>query len=141
MRNTARCAAALGLAATAAFGPLTGAATAAPETSSLVLTARYGDTSVTLPTDPAAGWFSEATLTCSPSASGTHPNATSACAELRRVKGDLDALQPAPGVMCPMHFDPVVVTVNGVWEGRNVSYERTFGNTCVKNTYGSVFAF
>ncbi|GGR53512.1 SSI family serine proteinase inhibitor [Streptomyces roseolus] len=141
MRNTARWAAALGLAATAAFGPLTGAATAAPEASSLVLTARYGDTYTTLTADPAALRFSEATLTCSPSASGTHPYAASACAELRRVDGDLDALRPTPGVMCPMHFDPVVVTVDGVWEGRNVSYERTFGNTCVKSTYGSVFAF
>ncbi|MFI9152432.1 SSI family serine proteinase inhibitor [Streptomyces sp. NPDC053367] len=42
-------------------------------------------------------------------------------------------LQPAAGVMCPMYFDPIVVTVNGVREGRSVSYERTFGNPCVKN--------
>ncbi|MET8508782.1 subtilase-type protease inhibitor [Streptomyces sp. NPDC004787] len=141
MRNTARWAAALGLTATAVLGPLTGAATAATETSSLVLTARYGDTYSALSADATAAPFSEVTLSCSPHASGTHPNAKEACTELRRVNGDLDALQPEPGVMCPMYFDPITVTVNGVWEGRTVSYERTFGNACVKNTYGSLFAF
>ncbi|MEU2183030.1 subtilase-type protease inhibitor [Streptomyces thermolilacinus] len=141
MRNTARWATALGLAATAVLGPLTGAATAAPEASSLVLTARYGDTFPTLSADATVPQVREVTLTCSPTVSGTHPDAKSACTELRRVDGDFDALKATPGMMCPMYFDPVVVTVSGVWEGRSVSYERTFGNQCVKNTYGSVFAF
>ncbi|MER7828537.1 subtilase-type protease inhibitor [Streptomyces sp. NPDC095602] len=138
MRNIARWATALGLAATAVLGPLTGAATAAPEASSLVMTATYTGA---LSPDGTTPQVRQATLTCSPTVSGTHPDAKSACTELRRVNGDFDALQPTPGVMCPMYYDPVVVTVSGVWEGRSVSYERTFGNQCVKNTYGSVFAF
>ncbi|MEU3449715.1 subtilase-type protease inhibitor [Streptomyces thermolilacinus] len=138
MRNTTRWATALGLAATAVLGPLTGAATAAPEASSLVMTARYGGA---LSPDATVPQVREVTLTCSPTVSGTHPDAKSACTELRRVQGDFDALRANPGVMCPMYYDPVVVTVSGVWEGRSVSYERTFGNQCVKNTYGSVFAF
>ncbi|MGV9390508.1 SSI family serine proteinase inhibitor [Streptomyces olivaceus] len=37
---------------------------------------------------------------------------------------------------------PVVVTVDGVWEGRRLSYERTFANECLKNATGAgVFAF
>lgn len=36
----------------------------------------------------------------------------------------------------------MVVTVDGVWRGKRVSYERTFANECVKSSYGSsVFAF
>ena len=44
--------------------------------------------------------------------------------------------------LCTREYDPVVVTVDGVWRGKRVSYERTFANECVKSSYGtSVFAF
>ncbi len=36
----------------------------------------------------------------------------------------------------------MVVTVDGVWQGRRLSYERTFANECVKNAgRTSVFTF
>jgi hypothetical protein len=144
MRNTARWAATLGLTATAVCGPLTGAALADQPTaptslyapSALVLTMGHGE-SAALATPARA-----VTLTCAPTASGTHPAAAPACAELRSVGGEVDALAEADGVLCTKQYDPVVVTVDGVWQGRRVSYERTFANECVKSAQGSsLFAF
>ncbi len=41
-----------------------------------------------------------------------------------------------------MIYDPVVITVDGVWQGKRVSYERVFSNDCEMNAHGSsVFAF
>jgi hypothetical protein len=144
MRNTARWAATIGLTATAVCGPLTGSALAdqdaAPASlyapSALVLTMAYGD-SATLATPVRA-----VTLSCSPTSSGTHPDAATACAELRGLGGDFDALRARDGVLCTKQYDPVLVTVDGVWQGKRVSYERTFANECVKGSYGtSLFAF
>ncbi|MET8584870.1 protease inhibitor [Streptomyces collinus] len=144
MRNTARWAAALGLTAAAVCGPLTGAAAAAPDAapsslyapSALVLTTGHGDSAATATPERAV------TLNCAPTASGTHPAAGRACAELQGVGGDFAALQDRADVRCTKIYDPVVVTVQGVWQGRRVSYERTFGNMCAKNALdSSVFAF
>ncbi|KOU61799.1 protease inhibitor protein [Streptomyces sp. MMG1533] len=144
MRNTARWAATLGLTATAVCGPLTGAALAEPSTapsalyapSALVFTMGHGDSAATVTPERAV------TLTCAPTASGTHPAASSACAELRAADGDFDALAVRDGVLCTKEYDPVVVTVDGVWRGQRVSYQRTFANECVKSFHGSsVFTF
>ncbi|MFF7970046.1 protease inhibitor [Streptomyces sp. NPDC007905] len=144
MRNTARWAATLGLTAAAVCGPLTGAATAAPDAapsslyapSALVLTTGHGDNAATATPERAV------TLNCAPTASGTHPAAAQACAELRGVGGDFEALKARDDVWCTKLYDPVVVTVQGVWQGKRVSYERTFGNSCVKDALNSsVFAF
>ncbi|SNX65691.1 subtilisin inhibitor-like [Streptomyces sp. TLI_55] len=140
MRNTARWAATLALTAGAVCGPLTGAALAAPDSlyapSALVLTLGHGDSAATA--TPARA----VTLTCAPTASGSHPAAALACAELRGVGGDLDAFQARDGVQCTKQYDPVVVTVDGVWQGKRVSYERTFANECVKGSLGSsLFTF
>ncbi|MGW2422729.1 protease inhibitor [Streptomyces sp. NPDC001709] len=144
MRNTARWAAALGLTAAAVCGPLTGAAVAAPSAapsslyapSALVLTTGHGNDAATATPERAV------TLTCAPTASGTHPAAVQACAELRGTGGDFEALKPSGDVWCTKLYDPVVVTVQGVWQGKRVSYERTFGNTCMRDaTGGGVFAF
>ncbi|MEU9451065.1 subtilase-type protease inhibitor [Streptomyces sp. NPDC048277] len=140
MRTTARWAATLGLTAAAVCGPLTGAAVATPSSlyapSALVLTTGHGADAATATPERAV------TLTCAPSASGTHPAAAQACAELRGAGGDLDALTPRADVWCTKLYDPVVVTVEGVWQGKRVSYERSFGNACMRDAYGaSVFAF
>ena len=144
MRNTARWAATLALTATAVCGPLTGAAIATPAAapaslyapSALVLTICHGDRAAV------ATPMRAVTLSCAPTASGTHPAPSLACAELRGAAGDFDALTARGEAMCTKQYDPVVVTVDGVWQGKRVSYERTFGNECVKNSYGtSVFAF
>ncbi|GAA0659993.1 protease inhibitor [Streptomyces thermospinosisporus] len=144
MRNTARWATTLGLTAAAVLAPLAGAASAAPGSgpsalyapSALVLTVGHGENAMSATPERAV------TLTCAPRPSGTHPAAASACDELRGVGGNLSALTMRPGVFCTKQYDPVVVTVDGVWEGKRVSYERTFGNACVMNAHGSaVFAF
>lgn len=140
MRNTARWAATVVLTATAVCGPLTGTALAAPASlyapSDLVLTIGHGESAAL------AGPERAVTLTCAPAPAGSHPAAAVACAELRTAGGDFDALVPGGDVLCTKQYDPVVVTAEGVWQGRRVSYERTFGNSCVKDFYGSaVFAF
>ncbi|MFF4488067.1 protease inhibitor [Streptomyces sp. NPDC001544] len=143
MRTTARWAATIGLTATAVCVPLTGAAVAAPVSapsslyapSALVLTTGHGQSAATATPERAV------TLSCAPTASGTHPAAAEACAELRGAGGDLDALKSNDDVFCTKLYDPVVVTVEGVWQGKRVSYEHTFGNACVKDAYGSLYAF
>ncbi|MEU6147926.1 subtilase-type protease inhibitor [Streptomyces sp. NPDC047081] len=139
MRNTARWAATLTLTATAVCAPLTGTALAAPASlyapSALVLTTGHGESAAATTPQRAV------TLNCAPTPSGTHPAAALACAELRAA-GGLDALAPRSDVLCTKEYDPVVVTVDGVWQGKRVSFERTFANECVKTSYGtSVFAF
>ncbi|GAB2872213.1 protease inhibitor [Streptomyces deserti] len=144
MRNTARWATTLGLTATAVCAPLSGAALAAPGSaptalyapSALVLTTGHGESAATATPERAV------TLTCAPRPSGTHPAAGRACAELQGVGGDFDALTARNDVLCTKEYDPVVVTVDGVWQGQRVSYERTFSNECVKNAQSSsVFTF
>ncbi|MFI5683314.1 protease inhibitor [Streptomyces sp. NPDC051636] len=143
MRTTARWAATLGLTAAAVCGPLTGAAVAGPDSapqslyapSALVLTTGHGQSAATATPERAV------TLTCAPTSSGTHPAAAEACAELRGADGDLDALKSSDDVFCTKQWNPVVVTVEGVWQGKRVSYERTFGNACMKDAYGALFAF
>ncbi|MGW2517036.1 subtilase-type protease inhibitor [Streptomyces sp. NPDC001617] len=139
MRTTARWAATLALTATAVGAPLTGTALAAPASlyapSALVLTIGHGESAAVATPQRAV------TLNCAPTASGTHPAAAQACADLRAA-GGLDGLAPRSDARCTKEYDPVVVTVDGVWQGKRVSYERTFGNACVKDSYGSsVFAF
>ncbi|MEV7346333.1 protease inhibitor [Streptomyces sp. NPDC093544] len=144
MPTTARWAATLTLTATAVCGPLGGTALAAPgpgpsalyAPSALVLSVGHGHSAATATAERAV------TLNCAPTASGTHPDAPRACAELRETGGDFNALSVRAGAMCTKQFDPVVVTVDGVWQGKRVAYERTFANECVKNSYGmNVFTF
>ncbi|WP_221350628.1 protease inhibitor [Streptomyces beigongshangae] len=139
MPNTARWAATVTLAATAVCGPLTGTALAGPSPtalyapSSLVLTVGHGEIAAAAAPERAV------TLSCAPTASGTHPAPASACAELRASGGDPGALSARSDVLCTREYDPVVVTVEGVWQGERVAYERTFSNECVKNSHGRTF--
>lgn len=46
--------------------------------------------------------------------------------------------------MCPQHYDPVTITVDGVWEGARTSWEYTFANSCtmgVTLNEGAAFSF
>ncbi|MFH8218009.1 subtilase-type protease inhibitor [Streptomyces sp. NPDC018057] len=146
MRNTARWAATLALTATAVCGPLGGAALAAPSgapaslyaPSALVLTVGHGDSAATAAPERAV------TLSCAPTASGTHPAPAEACAELRATGGDLAALAAGTDtdVLCTREYAPVTVTADGVWQGRRVSFLHTYANACAKNAaLTSVFAF
>ncbi|GGS07279.1 subtilase-type protease inhibitor [Streptomyces humidus] len=144
MRNTARWAATLGLTAVTVCGSLTGPALAAPAAaptslyapSAFVLTVGHGDSAATVDAARAV------TLNCAPTPSGTHPSPALACAELRAAGGDLEALAGPSGAVCTRQYDPVVVTVDGVWRGKRVAFERAFANECVRNAaVSSLFAF
>ncbi|MFD5107906.1 subtilase-type protease inhibitor [Streptomyces cinereoruber] len=88
------------------------------------------------------------TLSCAPVPGGTHPAPEAACAELEGgfAGGGFDGLlaSPDPDRACPQHFDPVTVTLDGVWEGTRTSWQHTFSNACVMGTTlngGEAFAF
>jgi hypothetical protein len=93
--------------------------------SSLVLAVGQGDEADT------AVMQRSVTLTCAPKASGSHPSASAACAELLAVNGDFAQLVGgSSGMVCTKEWKPVVVTLDGVWQGRRVSWATTFGNDC-----------
>ncbi|MGP3976101.1 subtilase-type protease inhibitor [Streptomyces sp. 8N114] len=105
--------------------------------SALVLTIADGESSATTAPQRAV------TLDCMPGPSGTHPAAKEACTQLRASGGDFEALAADAGnTYCTKEWRPVVVTAQGVWEGKRVNYERVYANSCMKKVAGaSVFAF
>ncbi|AXK34112.1 hypothetical protein DVA86_17055 [Streptomyces armeniacus] len=140
MRNPIRSAVAIPLLSAGMLLALSGTATAdtaslyAP--SALTLTVAEGDSAATTTPQRAV------TLSCRPTDGGTHPAPADACTELRTVQGDFSALKGSGPIVCPMVYDPVVVTAQGVWEGRRVDFERTYSNSCVLAAEGtSVFDF
>ncbi|ORT56370.1 hypothetical protein BKD26_28205 [Streptomyces sp. CB03238] len=145
MRTLVRRAIVCGLATAGVLGPMTvtGAAAkaAAPEPrlyapTALVLTVAQGETAATAVPTRAV------TLTCTPTAGGTHPAPQRACAELRSVEGSFDKLGAEGTRPCIKIYDPVVVTAQGTWEGRRVNFERKYANSCVMQSEGSsVFSF
>jgi hypothetical protein len=95
--------------------------------SALVLTIGKGDDAATASVQRAV------LLNCAPTPSGTHPAADQACRELHAVNGEFPALTVSaePDRVCTKIWNPVVITVDGVWEGRRVSWAHTFPNDCV----------
>ncbi|MEV7965037.1 SSI family serine proteinase inhibitor [Sphaerisporangium sp. NPDC088356] len=73
---------------------------------------------------------------------GTHPRATEACRLLEPVKGDLGDLKMSSDAACAKRYEPMTVSASGIWDGRRLYFERTFGNTCELSAYtGAVFNF
>ncbi|MEU9056458.1 subtilase-type protease inhibitor [Streptomyces sp. NPDC048384] len=105
--------------------------------SALVLTVGQGQSAATSTVERAV------TLTCKPTAGGTHPAAAAACADLERAQGQpARTLNEEPGRACPQIYAPVTVTADGVWEGRRLSFERTFANRCMaQSRVTSLFGF
>ncbi|MEU9985013.1 subtilase-type protease inhibitor [Streptomyces sp. NPDC050856] len=141
MRTLVRRAVVYGLAAAGALSPLAVAEAAAPAPglyapSALVLTVAQGEDAATAAPSRAV------TLTCSPTPGGTHPAAKQACNQLRAADGRFEALKSDDQRPCIKIYDPVVVTAQGVWEGRRVNHEQTFSNSCVMQSQSmSVFNF
>jgi hypothetical protein len=68
-----------------------------------------------------------------------HARSARACAELHEAEGDITRI-PRKDVYCPMVYAPVTASAHGEWNGRPVSYERTFSNTCaLRAATGAVF--
>ncbi|MFI1399388.1 subtilase-type protease inhibitor [Streptomyces sp. NPDC020681] len=107
--------------------------------SALVLTIGKGETAATATVQRAV------TLTCSPRPEGTHPAPKAACAELHTVNGEFSALADTPSQKtCTRQWDPVVVTANGVWQGKHVTWSAMYGNMCEMEgslADGTVFSF
>jgi hypothetical protein len=78
-------------------------------------------------------------LNCEP-VGGSHPSPAAACAALGKVQGDPARLRENPDMACPMVFSPITVTANGIWDGKYLSYQRTYGNDCqMRSTMGTLF--
>ncbi|GHF40943.1 subtilase-type protease inhibitor [Streptomyces mashuensis] len=105
--------------------------------SALVLTVGQGESRAT------AGVQRAVTLTCTPRPAGTHPNTSGACAELRLSDGDFaKVVKTRSETFCTREWNPSVVTAEGVWEGKRVSFSHTFANPCeAKAGKGVVFEF
>ncbi|MFG2985661.1 subtilase-type protease inhibitor [Streptomyces sp. NPDC048258] len=106
--------------------------------SAVVLTVAQGEDADTV--------MRASTLSCAPTAQGTHPDPKAACAALAATAGTLDALLAAPDSnrACPMHYAPVTVTADGVWQGSRISWKHTFSNACAMSATfngNAVFAF
>ncbi|MDF6043390.1 subtilase-type protease inhibitor [Streptomyces sp. JH14] len=86
-------------------------------------------------------WIRGVLLEC-PSASGSnHPQAAEACAALNAAGGDPDGL-PGDPRRCAHLYEPVTATAEGQYDGRPVSWQRTFANACVlASVTGPVFRF
>ncbi|MEU1630626.1 subtilase-type protease inhibitor [Streptomyces sp. NPDC020096] len=124
-----------GIGATAAQAAAGSPATQAP--SALVLTIANGTNPNTATVERAA------TLRCSPAVGGDHPDSYQACAELGAVGGNFAELSTnAPHAICPMIWNPVTVTAQGVWNGQRISYAHTYPNECImKANNAYVFSF
>ncbi|MGW0366812.1 subtilase-type protease inhibitor [Streptomyces sp. NPDC002990] len=108
--------------------------------SALVFTVAQGDDAAT------SSVVRASTLSCAPTAQGTHPDPKAACKALSATGGAFDRLlaAPSPDRACPMHYDPVTVTADGVWQGGRVAWKHTFSNSCVMSATlndKAVFAF
>ncbi|MGW0396564.1 subtilase-type protease inhibitor [Streptomyces sp. NPDC003002] len=108
--------------------------------SALVFTVAQGDDAAT------STVLRASTLSCAPTARGTHPDPKAACEALKSTDGAFDRLlaTPNPDRACPMHYDPVTVTADGVWQGSRVAWKHTFPNACVMSATlngNAVFAF
>ncbi|HEY8982476.1 MAG TPA: SSI family serine proteinase inhibitor [Streptomyces sp.] len=70
-----------------------------------------------------------------------HARAAEACAQLGRAGGDVGAVPPQGDAICTLEYAPVTARARGQWNGRSVTYERTFGNKCqMLAATGAVFA-
>jgi hypothetical protein len=69
------------------------------------------------------------TLRCDPP-SGTHPVPEAACRVLGEVGGDFTRIPGQPGTICPDIYDPVTAVASGDFQGRPVSFQRTYPNRC-----------
>ncbi|MFI9816602.1 SSI family serine proteinase inhibitor [Saccharothrix variisporea] len=99
------------------------------------------DTTLNFTTTRAVAQVRMTNLTCDP-AGGSHPDAEAACKLLSDVDGDLNALEPEPGIACTMQYDPVTVRVSGRWRGKSQQFSATYENSCVMHAHtGPLFDF
>ncbi|MBL7256557.1 SSI family serine proteinase inhibitor [Paractinoplanes lichenicola] len=87
-----------------------------------------------------AGFAMAVKLTCDPPGGG-HPLPAQACATLAATGADPDRIKPGTGA-CILLYKPVTATLSGTWQGREVSWQHRFGNTCeMRRATGVLFRF
>ncbi|MFF9016215.1 SSI family serine proteinase inhibitor [Streptomyces sp. NPDC014870] len=92
-------------------------------------------------TSDATGDIEAALLGCRPTG-GNHPEAETACEELRTAGGDFEQLPVTPDAICPMVYDPVTARAEGTYDHEPVTWKKTYANACLLNVEtGKVFAF
>ncbi|WP_236004869.1 SSI family serine proteinase inhibitor [Nonomuraea antri] len=70
-----------------------------------------------------------------------HPFGEAACGAIDAVDGDFDRLPVSPRP-CSKKRDPVTATMNGLWRGRIIGWQKTFANACLLAAKtGPIFAF
>ncbi|REE96293.1 SSI family serine proteinase inhibitor [Thermomonospora umbrina] len=78
-------------------------------------------------------------LTCAP-ATGTHPDAGAACADLERTNGHI--AQTPDDTVCSLEYRQVMGKAVGLWRGRVITFRQSFPNACSLHAHtGSVFRF
>ena len=72
----------------------------------------------------------------------TPPSYATACGMLRRFGGDPSRMTYDIDMICDEEYVPHTVTASGTWDGRPVSFERTYDNRCEMTALtGPLFSF
>ncbi|MEU5777769.1 SSI family serine proteinase inhibitor [Streptomyces venezuelae] len=86
-------------------------------------------------------WVRGVLLHCVPEPAGAHPRAAEACEALALARGDFDELPDDPRA-CTKEFDPVTATATGSYDGKAISWHKTYPNACaLAADTGVVFRF
>jgi hypothetical protein len=119
---------------------LTAAASLLPGGTAAAAWAARPRTDLTLAYMAEAGYATAVTLRCDPPG-GAHPKPSVACRTLRTVGGHPARLKPAR-VMCTMIYAPITAQITGRWNGKKISWSKTYGNTCeMTRATGVLFRF
>ncbi|KAI8053110.1 subtilisin inhibitor [Gilbertella persicaria] len=77
-------------------------------------------------------------LECNPTG-GDHPIPEAACTFLDSIEGNFDQAKSSGGV-CTFEYDPVTVTLFGLYEGKAVYFDNAYPNDCeARNVLGDLY--
>ncbi|MFF3848859.1 SSI family serine proteinase inhibitor [Streptomyces sp. NPDC002328] len=70
-----------------------------------------------------------------------HARAAEACDQLTAANGDVGAVPPKADTVCSLVHAPLTARAHGQWNGRPVTYAKTFPNACVMGAEtGAIFS-
>ncbi|KAI8368838.1 subtilisin inhibitor [Choanephora cucurbitarum] len=67
-------------------------------------------------------------LSCNPDG-GSHPRPQAACEFLQSINGNFNGL-PASQILCTLEYNPVNVTILGLYQGRFTVFNNQYSNEC-----------
>jgi hypothetical protein len=81
-------------------------------------------------------------LDCEDLAASTHPYAAEACAEIEKAQGDITHVPGLSGQFCTGLWQPVSISVTGLWQGNTVSFSDVASNIgCGRISHMHVFYY